>query len=401
MLKLSKARIFFLVVYIVFTLLYPKVYYFDYISLFLVAFYFFFDIKNIKISKTLFIYFILILLFYFLPSIMYSSFKSSIVNFFGFFVRISPILIGINELNHFDDLNIISYYKKISNIIIFVLLYIFIINIYYLGLNPYFARIMANYTYNVPGVSGCAIASGGGYFAVYGSIFLICYLFKKAIFYKKKNFVYVILLILNFVFILKANFATAFIMMIFTILIFLFVQNFKKKKIFSFVIIIFSMFALVNYKNIAFVITDHLPKDSIISIRLNDAINNSEDSTFGERIDLMQKSFKTISENFLFGISAQYNHDYTKLISKIGLHTEWVDFFARYGVCIALLYFAFIVKAFKILIKSGVDNELFITYFITTIFLGFLNPLLNSGCFFFIFLIIPILIVGGRNEKTL
>lgn len=403
MIKLNKIRIFFLTLYMVFYMLYPKIYLFNFISLILIIGYFFCDIKNIKKFKRCIPYIVIILIFYFIPSLYYGAGKSSILNFIDFFVRISPIIIGINELDYLKQESNISSYKKMRIIIIILIIFISVVNIYYLNINPYFARTMANYNYNVPGLSTIGTFSGGGYFIVYGFIFIMCYLFES-IFINKNNrnkILYITLMIIISVCIVKANFATAFVMVVASILILLFVENLKKKGIISLALLVIATLSIIHYKDLASFVVDKLPSDSIISIRLQGAVNNSDDSTAYERFKLMQKSINTIKSDFLFGISAKNNHDYYKISSKAGLHTEWLDFFARYGVVLALTYYIFIYKAFKKIILSNIDKKLFISSLISIILLGFLNPISNAGCYLIIFIVIPILIKGGEYEKNI
>lgn len=403
MIKLNKIRIFFLTLYIFFYMLYPKIYLFNFISLILIFGYFFGNISNIKKAKICIPYIFVILIFYFIPSLYYGASKSSIFNFIDFFVRISPIIIGLNEINYLKQESNLSSYKKIRIMILMLIIFVSIVNIYYLNINPYFARIMANYNYNVPGLSTIGTFSGGGYFIIYGFIFIICYLFKRIFIDKnqKNKLLYVILMIIVFICVVKANFATAFVMSIASVLILLFVENFRKRGFISLALLVIVIVSVINYKDLINFAVDNLPPNSIISIRLQDAISNNNDSTAYERFELMQNSVKIIKSDFLFGISAKNNHNYYKMSSKAGLHTEWLDFFARYGVVLAVVYYIFIYSAFKKIISSNIDRKLFISSLISIILLGFLNPISNAGCYFIIFIVIPILIKGEEHEKDI
>lgn len=405
MVKIANFRLFILTLYIVFYLLYPKIYLFNYIILFLTVIYFVLSIYRIKEYKNIFFYLIPIIAFYFIPAIYYNSLYSAIINFADFIVRISPILIGLNEMKYYSELSNIKKYISIKKIIIILVVFISIINIYYLNNNPYFARIMANYSYNVPGISFWGTISGGGYFAVYGFVFLICYLFNSVFIEpnenKKSRMINIILLVIAILFMIKANFATAFVMMITSILLLILTENINKKSPISILLIIMVILSVIHYKDLANVAIKNLPQGSIISIRLKDAINNNGDSTTFERFELMKKSVNTIKTNFVFGISAEHNYNYNNMSSIAGLHTEWLDFFVKYGVFLSIEYYLFIYKSFRCIIKSQKNKRLFISLFISAVLLGCFNPILNGGCFLMVFLIIPIMSLGEKNEKNI
>lgn len=392
----------FLILYIIIYLLHMKIYYANYILLITFALYLLFSLKKIIIKPK---YFIIIGIFsfaYLLPSLLSGNLYIGLKNILNIILYLSPLIIYIIESKSIGKDNF--YTKVIPKIISLVLIYIFIVSYIFLSKDPYFARIMANHNYNIPGIDGIGLVTGGGYFIIYGLIFLSI-LFLSRIrnntnsSQKLKN---IILYILTGLLIFKANFATAFILFMLATVIYIFINSYKKFKFFNILLSIIAIFLAVNYQYVFSVITEFIPEDSIIYIRLNDAVNDTENSTFSERFMLMKRSIATIKDNFFFGISHKYKYNYDLMKSEAGLHTEWIDVLAKYGIIVFLLYAYIIYKVLKNIIlkyKNTQYYHVFLTSAIMLAILGFLNPISNTGCLGIIFVVMPLLMGEIKNEK--
>lgn len=408
MIKIDKIKNFLLSLYMILYILYPKIYGINTILIFLISLYFLICIKYIKLRKGTYIFILLILLFYFIPSINYKNYTSAIINFLTVIVKISPLLIFIQEINLPKESSI--YYEKngrlIKKILLTLLIYIIIINLYNLNINPYFARNMANYNYDIPGVTGLSLFSGGGYFIVYAFIFLILFIVQKYIFFKeKKNFTFIFLFfIFSLIFLIKANFATAFILTMISIVVIIFFNNLHKINIIYSILLILSLIVILNYSFFLREITKLLPSDSIITIRINDMLEDSETSTVSERAYFLENSIKSIKEKPIIGIASQNNYNYNLMKEKIGLHTEWIDYMAQYGLIIGFVYVVFVSIAFTKMVHFVPNKSMksfYISSAVSTMILGFLNPVTNTGIYLMLFLVIPILDGGFVNEKNI
>lgn len=391
-----------LMIYIVLNIACMKIYYSNSILLVLFFSYLILSIKRIKISKKATAVIVLILIAYFIPSLIFGQFTNGIKMFCKIICIISPILIYYIESKFFHDENTYEKFHKYKSIFVLELICFFAINMYFLNSNPYFARNMANYNYDIPGVSGLALFSGGGYYIIYGLLFFSIYLLNNCHYEKNvlNKIIFLISYILICIWIFKSNFATAFILLIIGAIIYIITVGTKKTKIFNIILGIIIIICGFNYDAIILNISQLFPSDSIIYIRINDAVNHSDTSTFSERLQLMEKSFESIKDNYLFGLSHKYGYNYNELKAYVGLHTEWIDFIAKYGIIMFAIYVYILARAFKEIMNNYKNTNyynVFLTSAILLTILGFLNPISNTGSYFIIFQIIPIFI-GGRGE---
>ncbi|MGN1000559.1 MAG: O-antigen ligase family protein [Bacilli bacterium] len=400
-LALRKTMLF---IYIVLSLLGMKIYYSNLILSTIFLIYMILSFDKVKINKTVVILILITTFCFVIPSFFYGNLFESFKMLCQMIIVISPILIYNIELEGQNNIIAISKDSLLCNIIKLLLFLLCFINVIYLTKNPYFARNMANYNYNVPGVHGIALFSGGGYYLIYGLIFLSLYLLNY-IFTTQKVFFKCLGIVMYFFVgfvIFKANFATSFILYIVGAIIFMFLKNLKKKKLFNIIILLIALLGILNYQKIFSSLSQIFPKNSIIYIRINDAINNSEESTYNERLLLVKRSISAIKDKPIFGNSHKYRYNYNLMKESMGLHTEWLDVFAKYGIFIFIEYIVIIFYSFKRLLNDFKNTKyynLFLSSFFLLLILGFLNPISNTSVYVFIYLVLPILCNGGKTNE--
>lgn len=297
--------------------------------------------------------------------------------------------------------------KRTMNIL---LTYTISITTYYLFRNPYIARYMANFdpSRGIDTSMGInidlPIAIGGGYTLVYGIILLpplFIYLLKNQIFNIKNKTKPILISIAILFFIIKAGFATAFLLSGGATLITMVLSS--KKRIINKIIIILLVLCFIFMVSNPFLlnltiqmISELLPENSIISVRLNEIIpaiyGRANESSFLMRIHGLEKSINAIAENPIFGVGYKVGFDYTSISNYASLHTEWIDILAQYGIVFGGLLLLFIGFSFRDLLKlfSNTEMELLIRILImTVIILGFLNPIFTSSIYLILMVYVP------------
>lgn len=108
-------------------------------------------------------------------------------------------------------------------------------------------------------------------------------------------------------------------------------------------------------------------------------------SDFSSRIELSLTSLKTFSENILFGIGHKYNYHFGRMLANgVGMHAEWFDWLAIYGL-FSILLFSYLIKGVsKLHIKESIATIMFL-------FLGFFNPVLSFQIIYIVYYLVPIL----------
>ncbi|MGM0877158.1 MAG: O-antigen ligase family protein [Bacillota bacterium] len=301
-----------------------------------------------------------------------------------------------------------------------ILLYTVVATLYYLFSNPYIARYMANFdpSRGIDASMGINVdlptAIGGGYILIYG-VFLLppVFLFLAKSILKKPLARLCSLGIAAFLlyFIIKSGFATAFILSIAGCTLTFLLLN--KQKLISRVIIILSVFwvslIFLNEEVLSEIIhsiTNLLPYDSIIAVRLNEIVPalyaSANDSSFSNRLHGLEKSWTAFIENPFLGVGYKVGFDYMSVAAFTGLHTEWLDMLAQYGLFLGVPLLLFIGITFNELIKLfiGTSMEQVIKLVVVIIFLvGFLNPILNTSIFIIALLFIPSLLMLVLSKK--
>lgn len=138
-----------------------------------------------------------------------------------------------------------------------------------------------------------------------------------------------------------------------------------------------------------------LEEYEVLYRRMNEVVslvsgNNQEASDFSIRMNLSLSSLETFSKNILLGIGYKYEYSFFKMQSNgVGMHAEWFDLLAIYGLFVLLLFHYFI-NAVNLYIGKSTSIMMFIL-------LGFLNPILSYQILFVVFYLIPLL--GVINSK--
>ena len=126
------------------------------------------------------------------------------------------------------------------------------------------------------------------------------------------------------------------------------------------------------------------------------ASGSVQDATdFSSRIELSLTSLKTFSENILFGIGHKYDYHFGRMHANgVGMHAEWVDLLAQYGL-FSILIFSYLIKgASKLHITKNSATVMFL-------FLGFFNPILSFQIVSLVYYLVPILyLVYSSNPQN-
>lgn len=222
--------------------------------------------------------------------------------------------------------------------------------------------------------------------------FLIPYLSLKRHHYNHSKLILVfvaLFILVAFVFVIKALFATAIITLMAGIFC-LFFEGRKRWLLKMIPPVIICMFLfLANFNTILNFADKYIGTDKVVSARLYEIKSilegqSNEASDFSERKRLTQMSWNTFTENPLLGVCDEI--DGNKSIEQIGIggHNEWVDSLAKYGLC-ALLLFVFIIRVGQEQIK---DTESMIPI-VLFVFVGFNNPAFLYMVISSVFLLIP------------
>lgn len=116
-------------------------------------------------------------------------------------------------------------------------------------------------------------------------------------------------------------------------------------------------------------------------------------SDFSSRIELSSVSLKTFSENILFGIGHKYNYHFGRMHANgAGMHAEWFDLLAIYGM-FAIFLFSYLIKgASRLHITKNIAAIMFL-------FLGFFNPILSFQILSLVYYLVPILHIVFYSKK--
>ncbi|MDS0526535.1 hypothetical protein NNC19_12660 [Clostridium sp. SHJSY1] len=388
--------------YIVISLLYIKTDNFRYICFFLMILFIvgFFILKkkvHLRMKYAILILFLILVTISFLST---SGLVESIKNTVMIILSFAPIFIF--DFFYLENSNDRKYAKIFLCFIIPVLLYTVFATLYYLYSDPQVAREMVTWNPSSEVIdSTLPIAIGGGYALIYGVMLIpvvLFYIIRRIQCKAKMKLLYFILMLFFLYFIFRSGFTTAFLISLFGIYI-VFLSNIQHNKVLK-MIIISVVTIIAGYLCIYFGVLDYigglLPSDSIISIRLNEIrpalFNGNKISSFGLRLELLQKSFSAFINNPLFGVGYKVGQSYANEGTLLGLHSEWVDNLGRYGIVMGLPYFSFIFLCFRDLIKKYKNTkykDLIVILVCLIILLGFCNPIKTSSAFLFLFVVVP------------
>ena len=228
-----------------------------------------------------------------------------------------------------------------------------------------------------------------GFFHVYATIPILLYLCLrwKDVFKLSKR--YRILIITYFIsalfLVIKANYATAILFLIFFCVGALFVNS-KSGFIniltifFVVILIFFSLTTLLEY------LSDNLYTGTIVEHRFNDVlkfINGQGDNKndINRRMEFMRVSFDNFLEFPLFG-TVEKN-------IEIGGHTEWIDGLAYYGLLRYPFFIAFIIVSIRKVHEFINCSSQIVILYLCILILGFFNPFINQNFFLALYIIIP------------
>lgn len=361
------------------------------------------------------------LIAYFLIGVLSGSPIQSVKNTSMFIVNLAPFFIFdwvfSSARLHQRKQNALFLLKVITP----VLIYTVFATLYYLFKNPYIARYMANFDPSRGIAEGMEImielpiAIGGGYTLIYGVILLPpVFLFLARSNHEKcclRIFSLVTALFLLY-FIIKSGFATAFIVAMIGCILSLLL--FRTQKLFSKLIILCSailVYIILSSKQLLITvireITSVLPMNSIIAIRLNEIpqtiYGSSSGSSFSNRIHTVEKTWSAFVEHPLLGVGYTVGYDYYSVEKLTGLHTEWLDILAQYGLFLGVPFLLFIAITLYELIQlfrnTSMEQIVKLIVFMI-VFVGFLNPIQSTSIFIIALLFIPSLLIVVLSKET-
>lgn len=305
---------------------------------------------------------------------------------FGIIIQFSPLMIFI-----YYYLYDYKKIKKISKILLFYWTIICIYSIYLASQNSEIGRQVTSGS-EVEGfaVGGVTIANG----AVLIGIFLIEYLKDGTENNIIEKVYYLMIIIIQFYTVAKSGSTISIVCMVVSSIMILLSS---KRILLSFFLIIFIILLFYIFKD----------KIGELIIRLSMDIENYTSSSrlkslgyaiiygdsnvgsqyFFDRINRPILSLKTFIENPIFGTSYQYGNYYPNASKYgIGLHGEWADALAKYGL-FSLIFFSIFYNSFRFYVKRYKKG--FSYWGLTWLMLGCFNPVVSIVSVTVGFFIIP------------
>lgn len=252
---------------------------------------------------------------------------------------------------------------------------------------------------------------GGGYSAAYGSVIVGTIFFNYFLSLTNKK-IKVFLLIgtilsIMHVFFTQSTITTA--ALICGLILSLMYHGDKKKKslitYFFLLIIVVLFFLLILYSDKIgewLIVQGSNMKSSNYSERIIEIgrllYNNDATHHVSNRLYTLTISLKTFAKNPIFGIAYKYGNDYTLLYQNgVGVHSELLDAFAKFGIVGGIPLVSLIVCQLKY-INSISKNQIIIPLIIPILIMCFFNPFISAQTIFILFLYIPLTI--SFLEKT-
>lgn len=240
----------------------------------------------------------------------------------------------------------------------------------------------------------------GGFGFIYSGTFLLLailytFLRRRSLFSLKNNILMIFTIVVIFLMLLKASFATSLLITFCGLLLILFVRNkstLLMTFLFAVIFIIFSSESLIADFFLA--IANSFSGNPVLKEKFTDLASTFYSSSLngqtGNRFDLYVSSLKVFFVNPLFGIYGPFGNQNASLV---GGHSGWFDLLAYYGLFTSIPMFIAFYYNFKIhfrfLKKIKFHVYYAILYFIIFVF-GLINPILyvyEIG--FVLFCIIP------------
>lgn len=251
----------------------------------------------------------------------------------------------------------------------------------------------------------------GDFELIYSLVFLVSYitiyllrrLNRKKIKEDRKLFITYILSVLL---ILKANYMTAILLMIYAILISITIGKKVNKILLVSIHVIGAIGVLFLREPIASVIYkvsegsfwSGIIQNKLIAVG-NLLLGHGELDTFSNRSNLIKKSMESFFNNPLFGISFSNHNNMT-----IGAHSAWPDTLGRYGIIGTIVLLIGIFQIIRYMYKSSTDlmqkNNIIVSWIIFFV-LGFFNPNMMSCVLVMIFIIGPFISKIDVKERSI
>ena len=217
------------------------------------------------------------------------------------------------------------------------------------------------------------------------SIVISMALTYEAIKNKKKRIVNGVLIVIGFIFILLANYATQLLFYLFGIIlvcIFSLIDTTIKKIVGVFLLTILTVYSINQLPDFIYWINNRFfLQNPTMHMRLNEIYTLLRFGDAGRdlngRFDLMNLSINTFREHWILGVPfSQYNTVYTGII--VGDHSEWVDDLARYGVIGSVFFAVFAISGIKtIFTEFKLNKTMMAAYTILIVLYGFANPIIK------------------------
>lgn len=240
----------------------------------------------------------------------------------------------------------------------------------------------------------------GGFGYIYSGTFLLLsisytFLRRRNLLSIKYRILIIFSIVVIFLMLLRASYATSLIITFCGLLLILFVRN--KLTLMISLLLIVIVVTFVSQSLIAeffLIIANFFSENPILNEKFVDLAStftySSLDGQTGTRMDLYISSLKVFLENPLFGIYGPFGNQNASLV---GGHSGWLDLLAYYGLFTSIPLFIAFYYNFKILFslfkKSKFNIYIAILYFLIFVF-GLINPILyvyEIG--FVLFCIIP------------
>lgn len=333
------------------------------------------------------------------------------------FKNIFPLLIFlfIMYLSHFlfKTHNLFIYYKPIIYLIIIYsqylyyqdadsttqkyIIYILLIDYLFLSLNtikqlndnPYLSRILAT-------ADAEYVSNVGGYSFIYSTITFILYFLNNLT--KKRRIILSSILILLFLYTLyKGSFTISYIILILSIVLFVVLKLYNKKKILTIFLLISVIIFSFSYvtPNILKYVANHNGANYEIRMRANEMLNfysgkNIDGTDINSRFIRYKMSLESFNENILYGNFGS---------KPVGGHSSWLDLLGLFGL-LSLSFFVFQFKFFKCVCKKirKDDIPLYISILFSYILQGLINTVLFFNTFLYMFLLVPLLLTNNEED---
>lgn len=232
----------------------------------------------------------------------------------------------------------------------------------------------------------------GGYiltpqFFVTLSVFMIMALIYISIKQKRNSF-YIVLIILDFLYIFMSNYTTQMLFALFgSALVLVGCTNMKKQKKTLFIVLIMVLLLvsvpalpeLIRWLNNIFFANNSTVSTRLYEIEILLRRGDVAGTDLMGRVDRVGISINTFKKNIAFGVPfSAYNTTSTGLI--VGGHSEWPDDLARYGIFGCILFIYLIYNGIKKILnwENGKIIDLKTTFILVIAAYGFANPIIRS-----------------------